>query len=98
MTVKLSDKAEAYVQELMHDGCHGSAEQVVDLLILKQRADDHYDAEFPPLAPEQLEAELMKGVRSPHRPWVPGEFRKLAGRMIAEHAGKTTAAETPFVA
>ena len=88
MTVKLSDKAEAYVQELMCDGRHGSAEQVVDLLILKQRADDRYDAEFPRLAPEQLEAELLKGVRSPHRPYVPGEFRKLAERLIAEQAGQ----------
>ena len=88
MTVKLSDRAEAYVQELMRDGCHGNAEQVVDLLILKQRADDRCDAENPPLAPEQLEAELLKGVRSPHRPWVPGEFRKLAERLIAEHTGE----------
>ena len=88
MTVKLSDKAKAYVQELMRDGCHGSAEQVVDLLILKQRADDRYDAEFPPLAPEHFEAELLKGVRSPHRPYVPGEFRKLAERLIAEQAGQ----------
>ena len=88
MTVKLSDKAEAYVQELMRDGCHGNAEQVVDLLILKQRADDRYDAEFSPLAPEQLEAELLKGVRSPHRPWEPGEFRRLAERLIAGHAGE----------
>ena len=88
MTVNLSVKAEAYVQELMRDGHYGSAEQVVDLLILKQRADDRYDAEFPPLTPEQLEAELLKGVRSPHRPWEPGEFRKLAGRLIVEQAGQ----------
>jgi len=38
------------------------------------------DAEFPPLTPEQLEAELLKGVRSPHRPWEQGKFRKLAER------------------
>ena len=88
MTVNLSVKAEAYVQELMRDGHYGSAEQVVDLLILKQRADDRYDAEFSPLTPEQLEAELLKGVRSPHRPWEPGEFRKLAGRLIVENAGQ----------
>ena len=88
MTVNLSVKAEAYVQELMRDGQYGSAEQVVDLLILKQRADDRYDAEFSPLTPEQLEAELLKGVRSPHRPWEPGEFRKLAARLIVENAGQ----------
>ncbi len=35
MTVKLSNTAEAYVQELMRDGSCGNAEQVVDLLILK---------------------------------------------------------------
>ena len=87
MTVNLSVKAEAYVQELMRDGHYGSAEQVVDFLILKQRADDRYDAEFSPLTPEQLEAELLKDVRSPHRPWEPGEFRKLAGRLI-ENAGQ----------
>ena len=88
MTVNLSVKAEAYVQELMRDGRYDSAEQVVDSLILKQRADDRYDAEFPPLTPEQIEAELLKGVRSPHRPWEPGEFRKLAERLIVEHAGQ----------
>ena len=88
MTVKLCNSAEAYVQELMRDGSCGNAEQVVDLLILKQRADDRHDAAFPPLEPEQLEAELLKGVRSPHRPWVPGEFRKLAERLITEQAGQ----------
>ena len=88
MTVNLSVKAEAYVQELMRDGRYDSAEQAVDSLILKQRADDRYDAEFPPLTPEQIEAELLKGVRSPHRPWEPGEFRKLAERLIVEHAGQ----------
>ena len=88
MTVKLSDKAEAYVQELMREGRYETAEQVVDLLILKQRADDRYDAEFPPLAPEQLEAELLKGVRSPHRPWESGEFRQLAERLMGEQAGQ----------
>ena len=88
MTVKLSVKAEAYVQELLRDGRYENAEQVVDLLILKQRADDRYDAEFPPLAPEQLEAELLKGVRSPRRSWEPGEFRKLAERLIVEQAGQ----------
>ena len=88
MTVNLSVKAEAYVQELMRDGRYGNAEQVVDLLILKQRADDRYDAEIPPLTPEQLEAELLKGVRSPHHPWVPGEFRKLAERLIVESTGQ----------
>jgi len=45
----------------MRDGSHGNAEQVVDFLILKQRADDRHAAAFPPLAPEQLEAELLKG-------------------------------------
>ena len=88
MTVKLSEKAEAYVQELVRDGGYGSAEQVVDLLILKQRADDRYDAEFPPLTAEQFKAELLKGVRSPHRPYVPGEFRRLAERLIAGHAAE----------
>ena len=88
MTVNLSVKAEAYVQELMRDGRYDSAEQVVDLLILKQRADDRYDVEFSPLTPEQAEVELLKGVRSPHRPWEPGEFRKLAERLIVEHAGQ----------
>lgn len=88
MTVKLSEKAEAYVQELVRDGGYGSAEQVVDLLILKQRADDRYDAEFPPLTAEQLKAELLKGVRSHHRPYVPGEFRRLAERLTAGHAAE----------
>lgn len=85
MMVNLTGKAEAYVQELLHDGRYASAEQVVDSLILKQRADDRFDAEFPPLGPAQLERELLKGVRSPHRPWEPGEFRKLADQLIAEH-------------
>jgi Arc/MetJ-type ribon-helix-helix transcriptional regulator len=88
MTVNLSVKAEAYVQELMRDGRYESAEQVIDSLILKQRADDLHDTKFPPLTPEQIEAELLKGVQSPHRPWEPGEFRELARRLIVEHAGE----------
>ena len=88
MTVKLSGKAEAYVQELLHEGSYENAEQVVDLLILKQRADDRYDSEFPPLAQAQIEEQLLKGVRSPHRAWEPGEYRKLAEQIIAERAGE----------
>lgn len=88
MTVQLSGQAEAYVQELLLDGRYQNAEQVVDLLILKRRAHERFDAEFSPLAPEQFEGELLKGVRSPHRPWEPGEFRQLAERLIAEHGGK----------
>jgi hypothetical protein len=88
MTVQLSGPAEAYVQELLREGPYEDAEQVVELLILKRRADDRFDAEFSSPAPEQLEQELLKGVRSPHRPWEPGEFRKLAEQLIAEHAGE----------
>jgi len=39
-------------------------------------------------SPEKLEAELLKGVRSPHRRCEPGEFRKLAERSIVEQAGQ----------
>jgi hypothetical protein len=80
MTVHLSGQAEEYVQELLRAGRYENAEQAVDLLILKQRADDRFDVEFPALAPEQLEVELLKGVRSPHRAWEPGEFRRLVSR------------------
>lgn len=88
MTIQLSSQAEAYVQELLRDGGYSNAEQVVDLLILKRRADDRFDAEFAPTPPGQLQEELLKGVRSPHRPWVPGEFRRLADKLIAEEDGE----------
>jgi hypothetical protein len=88
MTVQLSGHAEAYVQELLREGGYENAQQVVDLLILQRRADDRFDAEFPPMAPERLEQELLKGVRSPHEAWQPGEFRKLAARLIADDQGE----------
>jgi hypothetical protein len=88
MTVKISGEAEAYVEELLRAGGYQNAEQVLELLILMRRADDRFDAEYPPVAAAQLEQELLKGVRSAHRPSVPGEFRKLAERLIAEHAGE----------
>jgi hypothetical protein len=88
MTVQLSGNAEAYVQELLREGSYESAEEVVDLLILKRRADDRFDTEFPPLAPEHLEEELLKGVRCTHAPWQPGEFRKIAERLISDNQGE----------
>jgi len=84
MTVKFSDKAEAYVQEIMREGGHGNAEQAADLLILKQRADDCYDAENPPLTPEQLKSSLLAAVGKPTRPYRKGEFGELTRRAVVE--------------
>jgi hypothetical protein len=87
MTVTLSKEAETYVAEVMKTWNTGQPDEVVSSLILKQRADDAYDREHPPLTESQLVQELLEGVRAPHRPYEPGEFRRLAERLVAEREG-----------
>lgn len=84
MTVTLTKEAETYVTEVMQAWSTGQPAEVVSWLILKQRADETYDREHPPLTEDQLVHELLEGVRAPHRPYEPGEFRRLAERLIAE--------------
>ena len=84
MTVTLSKDAESYVTEVMGRLSAGLADEVVSWLILKQRADDAYDLENPPQTEAEVVQELLAGVRAPHRPYEPGEFRRQAERLTAE--------------
>lgn len=72
MAGNLSDEAQAYAQRLMRE----------------RRAEDLFESECSDVMVEQFEAELLSGVRSPHCPWEPGEFAKLAERLIGEHVGR----------
>ena len=72
MTITLSKEAESYVCQLSA----GPADEVVNWLILKQRADDACDLEYPPPTEAGLIHELLEGVRAPHRTYAPGEFRR----------------------
>ena len=84
MIVTLSGEAERYVTEVMGHLPSGGVDEVVNWLILKQRADDASDRENPPPTEAELVEELLRGVRSPHRPYEPGEFSRQAERLITE--------------
>lgn len=84
MIVTLTKEAEGYVCELMNQLSAGKADEIVSFLILKQRADDAFDLRHPARTEDQLVGELLQGVRAPHRPWQPGEFRRQAERLVAE--------------
>ena len=82
--VTLTKEAEGYVCEVMNQLSAGKADEIVSFLILKQRADDAFDLRHPARTEDQLVGELLQGVRAPHRPWQPGEFRRQAERLVAE--------------
>lgn len=84
MNVTLTKEAEGYVCEVMNQLSAGQADEVVNFLILKQRADDAFDLRHPPRTEDELVGELLRGVRAHHRPWRPGEFRQQGERMVAE--------------
>ena len=84
MIVTLSNEAESYVTKVMGQLSAGPADAVVNLLILKQRADEAYDIDYPPHTEAGLVQELLEGVRASHRTYEPGEFRRNAERLIAE--------------
>ena len=84
MTDALSKDAESYVTEVMGQLSAERADEVVNWLLLKQRADDTYDLRHPPQSEEALVGELLEAVRAPHRPYEPGEFRRRAQQRVTE--------------
>jgi hypothetical protein len=88
MTIALSKEAESYVTEVMSQLRAERADEVVNWLLLKQRADDAYDAQHPPRGEETFVRELLEAVRAPHRPYEPGEFRRRAERLITERGSR----------
>ncbi len=84
MIVTLSNEAESYVTKVMSQLSAGPADEIVNWLILKQRADDDYDHEYPPHTEAGFVQELLEAVRAPHRTYEAGEFRRNAERLIAE--------------
>jgi hypothetical protein len=85
MTINLSGKAEQYVRELLDAGGFSGPDQVVDLLILKERADADRERTFPPLSETQLEVALLKAVRSPRREYTDEDFDQLRARLGAKY-------------
>ena len=73
MTVTLSKEAESYVCQLSA----GPADEVVNWLILKQRADAAYDFEYPPHTEAGLVQEILEGVRASHRTLNPANFAAM---------------------
>ena len=84
MIVTLSNEAESYVEKVMSQLSAGPADEVVNWLLLKQRADDAYDLDYPPPTEAGLVQKLLEAVRAPHRTYEPGEFRRNAEQLIAE--------------
>lgn len=84
MTIVLSAEAQSYVTELMARLRAQRPDEIVNWLLLKQRADEAYDLQFPPRAEDALADELLQAVRAPHRPYEPGEFRRRAERLVSE--------------
>lgn len=84
MTIALSQEAESYVTEVMGQLSAERADEVVNWLLLKQRADDAYDLQHSPLSEETLVHELLEAVRAPHRPYEPGDFRRRAQQRVTE--------------
>ncbi len=84
MTIALSKEAESYVTEVMGQLRAERADEVVNCLLLKQRADDSYDLHHPPQSEEMFVGELLEAVRAPHRPYEPGEFRRRAQQRVRE--------------
>ena len=84
MIVTLSNEAESYVAKMMSQLSAGPADEVANWLILKQRAANAYDIEYPPPTEAGLVQKLLEAVRAPHRTYEPGEFQRNAERLIAE--------------
>jgi len=85
MTVALSKEAESYVAEVMGKLSAQHPEEIVNWLLLKQRADDAFELQHSPQSEETLVQELIEAVRAPHRPYEPGEFRRRAQRLVSDH-------------
>ena len=88
MTVALSKDAESYVTEVMGQLSAERADEVVNWLLLKQRADDAYDLQHSPPSGESLVHELLEAVRAPHRPYEPAEFRRRAQQCVTERGSQ----------
>jgi hypothetical protein len=85
MTITLSEGAEQYVRELMEAGGFSGPDEIVDLLILKERADVDQEHESPSLSGNQLEAALRKAVASPRREYTDRDFEELSARIRAKY-------------
>src|SRR5262249_47920917 len=83
MTITLSREAEEYVRELLGAGGFSRPARVVDLLIMKERADVESEKTSPSLAGEQLKAALLKATQSPRREYTDADFDDLAARVVA---------------
>ena len=84
MTVTLSKELEAEVQERMTSLGFTQPEEVIEIALRRWAGDEMVAA----LDPEWLQAELLKGVQSPHRPWDAAEFEALRERLRTQYGGQ----------
>ncbi len=84
MTVTLSKELEAEVKERMAALGLSEPEEVIEVALRRWAGDDL----VANLDPNQLETELLKGVRSPHRPWEAAEFENLRERLRGKFGAK----------
>jgi hypothetical protein len=84
MTVTLSKELEAEVKERMTAFGFSRPEEVIEIALRRWAGDEMVEA----LDPEWLEAELLKGVQSPRRPWDAVEFEALRERLRGKYGGK----------
>ena len=84
MTVTLSKELEAVVKERMAALGFHEPEEVIEVALRRWAGDDM----VAELDPDWLEAELLKGVRSPHRPWDAAEFDALRERLRVKYGAK----------
>jgi len=84
MTVTLSKELEAEVKERMAALGLREPEEVIEVALRRWAGDDL----VANLDPKWLEAELLEGVRSPHRPWEAAEFETLRERLQEKFGAK----------
>ena len=84
MTVTLSKELEAEVKERMAAFGFSQPEEVIEAALRRWAGDEMVEG----LDPEWLEAELLKGVQSPHRPWDAAEFEALRERLRTKYGAK----------
>ena len=86
MTITLSKEAEAYVKAQMVMGNYSSPDEVVNEIVIGPESPTTLRPDGTPMAEPELEAELLKAVRGPHRPWRGRvELDEIRARVLKRH-------------
>ncbi|MGO9202401.1 MAG: type II toxin-antitoxin system Phd/YefM family antitoxin [Limisphaerales bacterium] len=76
-------EAQGQLGELIAEACRGELIVISDgdkRVALEPRVPLNLEEDSP-----ELEAELLKAVEGPHKPFSEGQLRELAGRALAKH-------------